>query len=190
MKFNELNILFTLLLIIKNTFQQSQMSVSQSTQQTPIEATNTIQCGVYQCVNNAGKCINFMMSNCTCLPEYDTFPVTSIIRCNYEKKMQKTAFLLELFLSYGSGHFYINNSKMAIPKFLFWFTGYYLFIILRVIYKQKEDEDPDKNTFATVSIILGFIFLILMVIWQIVDLVMFGLNKYTDGNGIDLLPWN
>ena len=90
----------------------------------------TIDCNTNKCVDGAGKCVDFATSNCTCIPEYDTYPISSTIKCNYQKKSQLTAFILELILSYGSGHFYINNINIAIPKFLFWYTGYYLFIIL------------------------------------------------------------
>jgi len=186
MRFKLLKLIFTII-NLKHTLQQSSGSTPDTS---TVNLENTINCGSNKCVANAGICVNFAQSNCTCINEYTTFPNTSIIKCNYEKKKQQTAFFLELFVSYGSGHFYLNNVQFAIPKFLFWFIGYYLFIVLRVIFKQKEDEDPNKNTFATISIVLGFIFLILMLIWQIVDLVFMGLNEYTDGNNIEVLSWS
>ena len=122
---------------------------------------------------------------CNCNSGYVSYPKDNVIQCNYKKKYQLKAFLLELFLCYGAGHFYIHNYKMAIPKLVVFAFFYCLFIALRVITKAKEEN---KTANLIICIGAGVTFILLLT-WQIVDLIFFGLNKYKDENEIELLEW-
>jgi hypothetical protein len=150
-------------------------------------------CGGKLCDSVGGICVfnsslgQNMTSNynstgffCNCTPRFSTFPNDSQLQCSYKLYSQKTAFLLELFLSFGAGHFYIKNYQIAIPKLLFWLVGYYLFIILRMVTKKTEEN----NTTALLVALIGCIFCFGMLTWQVVDCFLFGFNLYNDGNGV------
>ena len=150
-------------------------------------------CGGNLCDTDKGLCIfnsssQFNFSNnlnssgyyCNCTSRYQTFPNDSTNQCSYQLYSQKTAFLLELFISFGAGNFYIQNYEIAVPKLLFWFVGYYLFIILRMVTKKSEEN----NTTALLVALIGCIFCFGMLTWQIVDCFLFGFNLYLDGNGL------
>ena len=122
---------------------------------------------------------------CECYSGYYTYPEDNDIQCNYKKKSQLKAFLLELFLCYGAGHFYVHNYRYAIPKLIVFAFFYCLFIALRIITKAKE-ENKLANLIICIS---AGVTLIGMLAWQIVDLINFGYNKYKDGNKVSLLNW-
>ena len=107
------------------------------------------------------------------------------VNCNYKQKSQLKAFLLEFFLCYGAGHFYINNYKLAAPKLVVFVVFYCLFIALRIITKAKE-ENKLANLIICIS---AGVVLAGMIAWQIIDLVNFGKNKYKDGNKLPLRNW-
>ena len=75
---------------------------------------------------------------CECNLGYTSYDITGLkmdnsILCCYQQKGQMTAFLLELFIGFGVGHFYIGNFYFAILKlliqvflcFLFWCVLYF-----------------------------------------------------------------
>ena len=79
----------------------------------------TCQDGKTKCNSIGGKCIKFDDDDnffCECNLGFIDDPDNSEIGCSYQQKKQLKAFLLELFLCYGAGHFYIHNYKLAIPK--------------------------------------------------------------------------
>ena len=143
--------------------------------------------GETQC--DKGDCVQFSDDPhkyfCECHKGYDTYPYDNTIKCNYRKKSQIKAFLLELLLCYGAGHFYIHNYKRAIPKLIVFAFFYCLFIALRIITKAKE-ENKLANLIICISAGVTFIG---MLTWQIIDLVNFGKNNYKDGNKIPLFEW-
>ena len=143
--------------------------------------------GETQC--DKGDCVQFSDDPqkyfCECHKGYDTYPSDNSIKCNYKKKSQVKAFLLELLLCYGAGHFYIHNYKRAIPKLIVFAFFYCLFIALRIITKAKEEN---KKANLIISISAG-ISLIGMITWQIIDLVGFGKNQFDDENSIGLKDW-
>ena len=48
------------------------------------------------------------------------------VNCKYKQKSQLKAFLLEFFLCYTAGHFYINNYKLVAPKLVVFVVFYCL----------------------------------------------------------------
>ena len=75
---------------------------------------------------------------CECNMGYSSYDITVLksdnnILCCYEQRGQLTAFLLELFIGFGVGHFYIGNYYFAIIKlvvqiflcFVFWCVTYF-----------------------------------------------------------------
>jgi hypothetical protein len=143
-------------------------------------------CGTdIKCSNKGGTCNEYNNNfYCTCSEKYATYPDDNEILCNYERKRQLKAFLLELFLTYGAGHFYVKNYKYAIPKLIVFIFLYCLFIFLRIVTKAKE-ENKTANLIICINAIICFIG---MITWQLIDVFKFGYNKYKDGNGIELYP--
>ena len=142
-----------------------------------------------KCSKDNGKCTKYSDNDalyfCDCNPGYITYPYDSEFQCNYQQKSQLKAFLLELFLCYGSGHFYIHNYKLAVPKLVVFAFFYCLFIALRIITKAKE-ENKLANLIICISAGVTFVG---MLVWQIIDLVNFGRNNYNDGNDVPLKGW-
>lgn len=187
-------LLFTVLLNFSSIRAQS-ISNTQVNGNNPNESNSNnefINCGEQKCVASQGVCqeaksVDFQQKKqeCWCFPEYATLENQNKTACNYQRKSQLSAFLLELILSNGAGHFYLGNFYMAIPKLLLWVFSYYFFIILRIVCKGNDENN--KLTFFLAM--LALIFCLGMLTWQIFDIVFFALNKYTDKNGISLKPW-
>ena len=146
----------------------------------------SIECGSKKCASKNGKCVK-QESNyvCVCDKKYITYPEDNEIECNYERKRQLKAFLLEFFLTYGAGHFYIHNYKYAISKLCVFVFLYCLFIALRIVSKAKE-ENKTANLIICISAAVCFVG---MVTWQLFDIVKYAQNKYKDENGIELIGW-
>lgn len=153
-----------------------------------IQSTDLSNCGDIKYVTNHGIC-KFTKNNepfVECKKEYTTYPENYNEKCNYKRKRQIKAFLLELFVTYGSGHFYTENYKYAIPKLIVFVGLYCLFIALRIVSKAKE-ENKKANLAISISAAVCFIG---MLIWQLLDVIKYGINSYKDGNGVELLSMN
>lgn len=127
---------------------------------------------------------------CYCEIEYATVPNydTTLNYCNYEKKYQLTAFLVEFLAGFGGGHFYARRylfGSLKLVAFLFSIFLICLFPLFAIgCSKCLENDWP--------SLIVSLIFFfcaIGMVFWFIFDLVMFGKNNYLDGYNEPLLEW-
>ena len=124
---------------------------------------------------------------CKCKEGYTTPKEDKIYQCCYEQKSAKTAFLLEAFLGFGAGHFYVGDNVSYI-KALIYFILFVVFIItiFRVCFR-KDKFQTGGNFYLRILrsaclIICGCTF----IIWQMVDSVMFSLRGYKDKNGVEL----
>ena len=127
--------------------------------------------------NYHGVC-NTHKTKCVCDDRYDTF--NSLSQCNYKKKEQSTAFALHFFTGiFGGGHFYIDNLAVALSKLLLFVPGTCITVVL--VYHFTED--------VTCSKLFSAIYTSLLLIWWSVDIILFAMNYYRDGNGISLYPW-
>ena len=104
------------------------------------EDVDYIQCGNLKCAKNQGTCQEINNDYlCICDEHYATYPFNNDIVCNYERKKQLNAFLLEFFVTYGAGHFYTENYKYAIPKLL-------VFVSLYCIENNKQSKRREQNS--------------------------------------------
>lgn len=142
-------------------------------------------CGEKYCLTNQGTCISITRSTCNCNDFFETYPEDNVYQCNYEKKKQIIAFCLELVLMCGTGHLYIGNYYIAIPKFLLFMIGILLIVFLRYYNRDKEEENPVSMKIA----LAGCIVFCLMLAWEIFDIIMFAFNKYQDSKGVSLYPF-
>jgi hypothetical protein len=147
--------------------------------------TELLECGKYSCDSKHGECIGKSKSLCFCFDEYDTLPeVNSTIMCSYEKKKQFIAFILEV-VGFGIGHFYTGNLGLAIPKLIMYTLACISIVVLRIFSKKTQDNNPTTLFLAFIACTVCCI----IFIWHVIDVILYGLNKYKDGYGIDLLSW-
>jgi hypothetical protein len=99
--------------------------------------------------------------------------------CTYRQKRQLLAFFLELLFASGIGHIYAGRLLYGLLKMLFVLIVPAVLLIWAFCSKEKN---------SVILIILSTLcFLILT--WHLVDLVMLGMNKYNDGEGVPLVEW-
>ena len=134
------------------------------------------------------------------------------IKCCYEQKLQKYAVLLEL-LPLGFGHYYsgriINfgiklTFQLIIILYMFIFSCCCKSFNKRKKYKGYDllNNDSNKNDFIynnnlkaqidSAKMVTNAIYIcsfIIMIIWQGLDIFLFGLNVYTDANSVELKRW-
>src|SRR5438477_10846083 len=83
-------------------------SISDSWSPSAINCTNAI----YDCSNH-GICTR-AGDGCVCDDGYATHLPTTNVGCNYKRKKQLAAFLLQFFLGeFGAGHWYSGNMDLA-----------------------------------------------------------------------------
>ena len=141
-------------------------------------------CNYEICPEDRGICS--LDNICYCLPGYITVNNSEFgdFKCNYIQKSQMVAFLLEFLLSFGSGHFYLNNYFIATTKFIFCLS----FLVVTCFLPYLASKENNKQL-ASLTPYLQFISMVLFCCWQIFDSILFGLNRYLDGNGVKLQPW-
>lgn len=123
---------------------------------------------------------------CSCKLEYSTS--VDGHPCNYEKKRQLVAFLLELFVGFGGGHFYTERYLMASLKLVTFLFGIYIICLFPFTAKCMGDScNSDCGVILTSC--FYYLYSLGLASWFIIDLVWFGKNKYFDGNDQALIPW-
>jgi len=141
--------------------------------------------------SNHGIC-NLQNTDCICDYGYTTIQnKTEIERpkmCNYEQKTQLKAFLFELFLGFGAGHFYTERYQMAGLKLAAFIFGIFIICLFPITAKFLSEKIESDCLVLSVSCFY-YLCSIGLAFWFIYDLVMFGMNRYLDGNEIALLSW-
>jgi hypothetical protein len=109
--------------------------------------------------------------------------------CNYQLKSQKTAFFLSLFVGFGSEHFYLERNSTGAAKFVFFTVCFGMNLLMFILYYcTKEGKKYVQFLSAYEAMYLGCGF-ILVILWNIYDLVHIGFGTYLDGNGFRMIPW-
>lgn len=115
---------------------------------------------------------------CKCASGNANFYVDPFIRenptyyCIYTRKNQLSAFLLEFFIP-PFGHFYAGQYAIAVLKLILPCIFASLFVFI-------------ENTMAK-SISAGA--LCAMSVWWLVDIILYGINYYSDQNSVPLASW-
>lgn len=147
-----------------------------------LQESSFITCGFYKCPSYGGECSGEFKETCTCFEEYTTYPFDTDTLCQYKKKKQLIAFLLEFFLMLGIGHYYLENYVHAILKSIVFLTAYSLFISLKFLSVKTEQNNP----YRVIISLLASLLLITIIVWQCIDVILMGIGFYTDGNGVEM----
>lgn len=152
-------------------------------------SASNVACQKNNCFIPFGTCIDD--STCQCLESYANYFPDSTDKpdfyCSYEKKSQLVAFLLEFLLSNGFGHFYSGRILFGIFKMLVLIGPIVLGILM---FCCNIGKGSDGSTCCNLILMIGMCLLgCTALAWQLADLIMFGMNKYADGNGIPLKHW-
>ncbi len=140
------------------------------------------KCSTETCEN--GTCSD--ANSCVCNSGYGQLSpnthsnVNSTKMCTYKLKSQFTAFFLETFLVFGFGHLYCGRILNSLLKLLI------ILSILAADFTVKYFVRIQEYKSKKVVYIISYIFYGIIIIWQITDVVMFGLNYYKDGNNMPL----
>ena len=198
-KRNFINIIsiFLLLNLITITKQDSQIKIySYSQDNTFVDPfdddtelnTTDKNCNMTEYPEQARKCNNKTMvckdenylHHCSCKEGYITYvnDTNNITYCNFRQKKQLIAFLLELCVGFGAGHFYRNEFTMASLKLVGFALG--LLFICTFPITAKCIADCGCEALAIILSIFYYLYLCGLAVWYIFDLVYFGNNYYED----------
>ena len=125
---------------------------------------------------------------CKCQKDFTTPKEDEFYNCCYKQKSSVKAFFLEACFLFGLGHFYVGNKKLGFIKVIVYTILLVptILIILRRLY-QKQRFIFDRNIiikmFKTLWVLICGCTII---IWQMIDSVLFCLGGYTDNNGVKL----
>jgi len=131
------------------------------------------------------------LDTCLCKSGFANAPEVSKDKtiCDYEQKKQQTAFFLEMFLI-GVGHVYRGAIVLGTMKLLF-VVLFPCFMLCLIFLGVLADEGIKAQSFIMItSLVVGGLYVLAVAIWYIYDLVLYGMNEYSDGNGIPLKAWN
>ena len=126
-------------------------------------------------------------SECKCKPEYANVNDCNV-KCEYQRKKQLTAFLLELFVGFGAGHFYRASYLIASLKLVAFLFGIYIICLFPVTAKCIS-ECCDCDCLVVIVSLLFFACSVGLAFWFVFDLVRFGKNKLRDKYEFSLKPW-
>jgi hypothetical protein len=133
----------------------------------------------YYLLNSAQK-----NSICVCNDGYTDDPNNNTVKCCYKMRSKLKAFVLEMFLDFGSFHFYLGNYYMGFIKFSCCISLCCLFCFSLFVYFFRQVKEKNKK--VEVSTIIIFVSFSVFIAWKLVDLIMIGTNFIKDGNGIEL----
>lgn len=139
-------------------------------------------------LGNNGTCVEVEQTfQCQCKKGFTTSAEDSLYQCCYKQKSSVVAFLLEIFLGFGVGHFYVGNIYFGIVKCVLYCILFISIIIICIRRFRFKGQDIDNSfllkLFRTVCFLLcGCTY----VAWQMIDSVLFSLGGYNDANGMPL----
>lgn len=154
----------------------------------PDPNTTSFDCYIYHCDSSRVECERGDKTQCHCKNEYGNDKNNSTDKCTYERKKQLTAFLLELFVGFGAGHFYRANYLEASLKLVAFLLGIYIICLFPLTAKCIADC-CDCDCLVVLVSLFWFLISLGLAFWFIFDLVWFGKNKYKDSYGFCLASW-
>jgi len=110
-------------------------------------------------------------------------------KCDQVLKSQLKAFLFEMIIGFGAGHWYTQRYLFASFKFVSFLFALYLIIFYPKLMSKYLQRD-NSNCCST-FLVTGLYCLIScgILFWYIFDIIQFGLNNYSDGSGKPLMKY-
>ena len=173
-----------------NSTTAAKPSVTPSTQSNPNNFFDIFQnvCNAQTCPLPFAYCST--PQNCHCSAGYahvvqvsGTSPIVTQ-PCQYTQKKQLVAFLLEFFFPFGVGHLYSQRTLNGVLKLCFVLLTPCLMCCLTICGLSISEKMGGVAVMA-----LGVLYSLGTFAWLITDLILFGINKYSDGNGVPLMNW-
>ncbi len=162
--------IFLLIIIISFTFIHSQ--------------DKPITCLKESCYSFGGNCNR--EGTCTCHEGYLT-DKTAILKCDYRQISSIKSGLIELATGCGLGHFYAGRKWNGLFKFfimsIFCTMCMSSFIMIKKIREETEAED---HPYVTLIVVIATVFKVVIIMWQLLDGVLFFLRFYRDGRDFPL----
>ena len=137
-----------------------------------------INCTVVACEMDNMNCKDDNPEYCKCKDEYASIK-SETKKCTIKRKKQLTAFLLELFVGFGAGHFYRHHYLMASLKLVAFVFGIYIICLFPLTAKCVTDC-CDSDCLVVMVSILFYLYAAGLASWYILDLVFFGKNRWKD----------
>ena len=184
-----LSIILFLLFEIPSVYSQEKININ--TLRYLEEKGVVYNCSIDNCKLENTNCTTNDSQYCVCNKEYASINVTGVQKCSLKRKKQLTAFLLELFVGFGAGHFYTKCYLMASLKLVAFVFGIYVICLFPLTAKCVTDC-CDSDCLVVLVSIFFYLYAAGLATWYIFDLVYFGKNKYQDCSyeeKIDLLHW-
>ena len=129
--------------------------------------------------SNCDNCISSIVCQCPLgyAQKKNQEVTTDKKSCQYKLKKQWIFFLLELLLPFGFGHFYAKRILYGFVKLL----SLIIIITCDIIAKKfiKGFKEVQNINIGMYSLYIAYIF------WQVIDIVLIGINEFKDGNGMD-----
>lgn len=130
---------------------------------------------------NCDKCISSDV--CQCPNGYAQDPKKEVSdeekSCQYKRKKQWIFFLLEFIFFFGIGHFYAHRILYGLLKMI----AFAAIMVCDWFVKRKVIKNNKSKKSFNVAMIIAYI---LYFTWQIIDIILIGINKFKDGKGIKL----
>lgn len=137
------------------------------------------------CDTKGGTCTTDQI--CKCKRNYATIPSENFKFCNYQRKNKLISAFLELFIGFGTGHFYSGRKINGCFKFIITTFSCCCSLCMIVLGSKFDTETNDQNqTTLKIAVILSMVCFLVFIFWQLCDCVLFLCNAYLDGNGIEL----
>jgi hypothetical protein len=152
----------------------------------PFEKSDEV-CATQVCGENLCSADAICQDNerCICPAYKSTWPEDNPVKCCYKRRDQKTAFIIEVVVSFGIGLLYVGRFGLGGAKMFtylfFLFLNVYWYFVSRMKNSEYFIGNSRRNT-AIVSIVV-------YLSWQIVDIILFALNIHTDRQDVYPEGW-
>ena len=143
-------------------------------------------CGKEICDASGGVCTT--EGRCKCYEGYITGKsIDNHLKCNYEQVSSFISGMIELLTGIGLGHLYAGRKENGVFKLfcVALFCGCCV-TSLMMMRKIREESEAEDHPYVTLLAFSGALFKIVIIIWQIVDALLFFLQVYKDGMGLPL----
>jgi hypothetical protein len=107
--------------------------------------------------------------------------------CSYKQKYNLIAFLLELILPCGAGHFYSGRYTAGSLKLALVFFPFQIALCIYCLNFKRTHEKGFNQSEDYQNVMIIFICTVLILsIWQLIDIVNYATNSYKDGHKVPL----